>query len=184
MLFKLRFFLRARDEYKVRYVRCLVSSVKELQQTKNLRLRYRADDGRVQEEDFDLVVLSAGLKPAPEAIEMARKLGVELNQYNFCRLFPFPAWPLPPRHLCGRRLCGTEGHSGNLHAGQRGAAGEAAALLAAAKNTLVTEKEFPPEQDVRAEEPRIEVFVCRCSINIGSVVDVPAVVARQRNFLA
>jgi heterodisulfide reductase subunit A len=35
---------------------------------------------------------------------------------------------------------------------------------------------FPAERDIGGEEPRIGIFVCHCGINIGSVVDVPAVV--------
>ncbi|HRU55186.1 MAG TPA: CoB--CoM heterodisulfide reductase iron-sulfur subunit A family protein, partial [Candidatus Sumerlaeia bacterium] len=38
-----------------------------------------------------------------------------------------------------------------------------------------TEKIYPPETDVSGESPRIGVFVCHCGINIGGVVDVPAV---------
>jgi heterodisulfide reductase subunit A len=35
---------------------------------------------------------------------------------------------------------------------------------------------YPPEKEVAGEEPRVGVFVCHCGANIGSVVDVPAVV--------
>ena len=38
-------------------------------------------------------------------------------------------------------------------------------------------KEYPEEKDVSRQEPRIGVFVCHCGINIGGVVDVPAVAA-------
>ncbi|MEW6425276.1 MAG: FAD-dependent oxidoreductase [Bacillota bacterium] len=172
-----KYYLRAKDEYNVRYVRCLVSSVKELQKTKNLRLRYRGESGRVQEEDFDLVVLSAGLKPSPEAVETAKRLGLELNPYSFCRVAPFSgvASSRPGVFVAGAFAEPKDIPETVMQASA--AAGEAAAFLAAAKNTLVTEKQFPPERDVRAEEPRIGVFVCHCGINIGSVVDVPAVAA-------
>jgi heterodisulfide reductase subunit A len=33
----------------------------------------------------------------------------------------------------------------------------------------------PSERDVRGEPPRVGVFICHCGINIGGVVDVPAV---------
>jgi len=58
-------------------------------------------------------------------------------------------------------------------------ASSAAALamedLAEVRGTMVVEKEYPPEQDVRGEEPRIGVFVCRCGTNIARVVEVPSV---------
>ncbi len=55
------------------------------------------------------------------------------------------------------------------------AAVEAGALLCSARNSLTKEKTPPEEVSVRGERPRIGVFVCHCGINIGGVVDVPAV---------
>jgi heterodisulfide reductase subunit A-like polyferredoxin len=56
-----------------------------------------------------------------------------------------------------------------------GAVADATGKIASARGTMVTKKEYPPELDVAAEEPRIGVFVCNCGINIGGVVNVPAV---------
>jgi heterodisulfide reductase subunit A len=47
--------------------------------------------------------------------------------------------------------------------------------LAAARGSLVKERTYPEEKNVSAEDPHIGVFVCNCGINIGSIVDVPAV---------
>jgi heterodisulfide reductase subunit A len=55
------------------------------------------------------------------------------------------------------------------------AASQAGALLSRARNTLTKSKEVPEQRDVRGERPRVGVFICNCGINIGSVVDVPAV---------
>jgi heterodisulfide reductase subunit A len=41
---------------------------------------------------------------------------------------------------------------------------------------LVTEKQYVPEKNVNYQGPRIGAFICHCGINIGGVVDVPAVV--------
>ncbi len=49
-------------------------------------------------------------------------------------------------------------------------------MIASARGTLATKKEYPPETEVKPEEEaRIGVFVCHCGINIGGVVNVPAV---------
>jgi heterodisulfide reductase subunit A-like polyferredoxin len=56
-----------------------------------------------------------------------------------------------------------------------GAVADATGLIVTVRGTLVTKKEYPPEKDVTAEEPRIGVFVCNCGINIGGVVNVPEV---------
>ena len=48
-------------------------------------------------------------------------------------------------------------------------------LLKEARGSLIVQKEFPPEKDVKGEEPRIGVFVCHCGSNIGGFVNVPDV---------
>jgi hypothetical protein len=74
-----------------------------------------------------------------------------------------------------RRLPGSQGHSPVGYRSKLGGRGRAGALLSSARNTLTKAKEAPEERDIRGERPRIGVFVCHCGINIGSVVDVPAV---------
>ena len=44
------------------------------------------------------------------------------------------------------------------------------------RGTEVVEKTYPVERDIKAEFPRIGVFVCHCGINIAGVVDVKKVV--------
>jgi len=47
--------------------------------------------------------------------------------------------------------------------------------LAVARGTETETVQVPDEVDISQEEARIGVFVCNCGINIGGVVDVPAV---------
>ena len=80
---------RAKNEHGIRYQRCMVSSVKEVPGSHNLRLgfvSYEGTEGKrpvYQEEEFDMVVLSVGLRPTPEARAMAERLGVKLNPLGF-----------------------------------------------------------------------------------------------------
>ena len=76
---------RAKDEYGVRFIRCRVSGVEEVPATQNLRIRYETEDGKLVEEEFDLVVLSIGFTPSKNVEKLARNLGVELNEYGFCK---------------------------------------------------------------------------------------------------
>ena len=80
-----RFVNRAKEEYGIRYVRAIPSSVKELQQTKDLMITYVLEDGRLVEEEFDMVVLSVGLTPPAEAQALAAGLGIDRDEYGFCR---------------------------------------------------------------------------------------------------
>lgn len=177
-----KYYNRAKNDYGVNYIRCMISTLKEMQANKKLCLRYLTENNGLIEEDFDLVVLSVGLKPRPEAVATAGRLGVKLNQYNFCQPETLTGviTSRPGVYVAGA-FCGPKDIPETVMQASA-AAGDAAALLAPARNTLVAAREFPPERDTSGEEPRIGVFVCHCGINIGSIVDVPAVVEDVKNL--
>ncbi len=167
---------RAKQQYGVRYVRHMVSLIREDPQTNNLLVRYEAENGKMVEEEFDLVVLSVGFEPPAGAKELAERLGIELNQYGFC--WTDPLSPLstsrPGIYVCGAFSAPEDIPETVMQAS--GAAAAASSVLGAGRGTLVEAKEYPPERDIRGEPPRIGVFICSCGINIGGVVVVPQVV--------
>jgi heterodisulfide reductase subunit A len=167
---------QAKERYGIRYVRHLVSLIREDPHTNNLLIKYEADDGQMVEEEFDLVVLSVGFEPSPGTRDLAERLGIELNQYGFCRTAPLE--PLSTSRegvfVCGAFSAPKDIPETVMQAS--GAAGAAGAMLGPARGTLVKRKEYPPERDIRGEPPRIGVFICSCGINIGGVVIVPKVV--------
>jgi heterodisulfide reductase subunit A len=171
-----KYIERAKNEYGVRFVRCRVSEVEEIPKTQNLRIRYETEDGRLHEEEFDLVVLSVGFTPSENAKRLAKNLGVELNEFGFCKTQPFhPMETSRP----GVFVCGMFSSPKDIPETVTQASAAAASvgeLLSPARGTLVKKKEYPKELDVRGQPPRIGVFVCHCGINIGGVVDVPSVV--------
>ncbi len=82
------YYLRARDEHGVEFVKSLVTKVEEQPETHNLVLHY-TQNGQERQEEFSLVVLSVGLA-APRTVRSLRgALGVRLNKYNFCTTSPF-----------------------------------------------------------------------------------------------
>jgi heterodisulfide reductase subunit A len=169
------YYNRAKEEYKVRFVRSRIPKVDEVPDSKNLLLRYVAE-GELKEEEFNLVVLSVGMRPPKHAKELAEILGIKLNKYDFCSTNTFS--PLgTSRH--GIYVCGAFSGPKDIPesvAQASGAAAEAASIIASERGKLATVKELPPEKDVYGEEPRIGVFVCHCGINIGGTVNVPEVV--------
>lgn len=172
-----RYVERAQQENGVRYVRAMVSSVKEAPTSRNPRIRYYPPAGPVVDEEFDLVVLAVGLRPPATAMEAARRIGVQLNEYGFVRTSEFnpPATSRP-----GVFVCGTFREPKDIpETVTDGSAAAAAAsrLLAAARGTLVRRREFPPERDVSREAPRVGVIVCKCGRNIASVIDSDGVAA-------
>ncbi len=167
---------RAKDKYGVRYVRHMVSLIREDPSTNNLLVRFEGEDGRMVEEEFDLVVLSVGLQPSSGTEELAETLGIELNRYGFCKtdtLSPLST-SRPGIFACGA-FTGPEDIPETVMQAS-GAAAAAGSLLSSARGTLVKEKEYPPQRDIRGEPPRVGVFICSCGINIGGVVDIADVV--------
>ena len=171
-----RFVNRAKEEYGIRYVCALPSSIKELQQTKNLLMTYMHEDGRLVEEEFDMVVLSVGLTPPAEAAELAVSLGMARNEFGFCQTAPDNAVQTTRP---GVFVCGAFGGPKDIPETVMEASGAAACvgeLLASSRGSMITAEELPMESDLRGIGPRTGVFVCHCGINIGGVVDVPSVV--------
>lgn len=166
---------RAQQEQGINFVRAKVFSIEEIPETKDLILRYVADDGKMREEIFSLVVLSVGLEPSKGSKELARRLGLGIDDYGFCRTKEFsPLETTRPGIFVTGAFQGPKDIPDTV-AQASGAMVKSAGLLSEARGTLVKEKEYPPEIDVKGKEPRIGVFVCHCGINIGGVVNVPEV---------
>jgi heterodisulfide reductase subunit A-like polyferredoxin len=171
-----RFVNRAREEYGVRYIRSVPSTIKERQQTKNLLLTYVLEDGSLAEEEFDMVVLSVGLSPPKEAALLAKNLGIELEEHGFCKTLREN--PVQTSRE-GVFVCGAFGGPKDIPETVMEASAAAACvegLLASRRGTLTTVDDLPMESDLRGIGPRTGVFVCHCGINIGGVVDVSGVV--------
>ena len=177
-----RYVERAEQEQGVRYVHSLVSSVTEVPGTGNLRVRYATPDGKNVEEEYDLVVLSVGLKPPEGARTLASRLGIALNEFGFAEAPPFrPGQTTRPDGgaVGGVFVAGSFSEPKDIPETvieASCAAAQASALLAEARGTLTQKQAWPEERDVGDELPRVGVFICHCGINIGSVVDVPDVV--------
>jgi len=171
-----RFYQRAANLPGVRFVRSYVSVGKEIPESKNVTIRYSTTGEGVKEEEFDLVVLSVGLNPPADARDLATKFGIELESHGFCKTNP-----LNPIETSRSGIFVSGAFQGPRDIPESvmtasGADALCSQLLAYRRGKLNREREYPPEKDVTAEEPKVGVFVCRCGANIGRVVDVPSVV--------
>ena len=177
------FYNRAKDQHGVRFVRSRVGKVLEVPETGNLLVYYTAEGNpRQLSEEFDMVVLSVGLEPRQANAVLADKLDVKLNKHKFFRTSSFS--PVETSRagifVCGP-ACGPKDIPETVMEASGAVAG-AEGVVAKARGTAITPKTYPEERDVRGEPPRVGVFVCHCGINIGSVVDVPAVVDFARGL--
>lgn len=167
---------RAKNEYDVRYQRAMISAVREEPATGDLILRYAAEDGKLIDETYDLVVLSVGLQPHKDAEQFAKTFGIEMNDYRFAKTSP-----IAPVETSREGIFVTGIYQGPKDIPETvmqgsAVAGSTMALLAEARGTETITKELPPEKDIAGEEPRIGVFVCHCGTNISSTVEIDQVV--------
>lgn len=171
-----KYYDRARLQHDVNYQRCMISSVKELQQSNNLLIRYRTGDGEFKEEEFDMLVLSVGLKPSSSAQQLAEAAGIELDDYGFCKTEEFnPSATTRAGVYTGGAFVAPKDIPETVGDASCAAA-KAAAALAEVRGSLTQVQQYPSEKDVASELPRVGAFICNCGINIGSVVNVPEVV--------
>ncbi|MDR1313513.1 MAG: FAD-dependent oxidoreductase [Deltaproteobacteria bacterium] len=167
------YFIRAR-EAGLRFVRSRIHTLTPLP-SGDLSLDWIDPAGNLVSETFDMAVLSVGVTPPAGLKELAGKAGVSLNAEGFIRTLPFE----PEKTTrAGVFVCGAASEPKDIPASvceASAAAGSAAGLLASARGSRARERGYPDERDTASEIPRIGVFVCRCGINIASVVDVDAV---------
>jgi heterodisulfide reductase subunit A-like polyferredoxin len=166
---------RARDEQGVRFIRAMPSRVVEMPGTKNPCIRYFEPGGAEKQEEFDLVVLSVGMRVPPSIKELAQRIGVGLNEFGFARtdrLAPL-ASSRPGIYVAGAFQEPKDIPESVAQASA--AAASAMDQLAPARGNLIQRNEYPWERDVSDEPARVGVFICHCGHNIASVVDVKRV---------
>ncbi len=170
------YYNRAKEEHGVRFVRSRIHTIDPIPGTDDLRIGYSDETGAIQEEVFDMVVLSVGIQINQGTIDLAEHLGVALNSYNFASTHPFT--PVNTSrdgiYSCGI-FQGPKDIPGSVTEASA-AACAAGMALSEARGTDTKTFEVPDELDIADQEPRIGVFVCNCGINIAGVVDVPSVV--------
>jgi heterodisulfide reductase subunit A len=171
-----RYYERAKKDLGVKFIWSKVSIVREVPETKNLVIRYRLSGTKMNEEEFDLVVLSVGLTSPPARQQMANSLSIKLNNYGFCQSNAFSPIETsrPGIYACGVFHAPMDIPDSVTMAS--GAAALSSQLLSECRGTLVKEKIYPSERNVHGEPPRIGVFICRCGTNIAKTVDVPRLV--------
>ena len=171
-----QYYERARAKENIHYLKSIPSRIVQVPGSKDLRVSFLDENSRLQQQDFDLIVLSVGMEPPHGLAELASRLDIKLNEFGFCdtdRLLPLST--SRPGVFVGGAAAEPKDIPETVTQASA-AASMAMELLASARNTLITKKSYPVEHDVADEEPRLGVFVCHCGMNIGSVVDVEQVV--------
>jgi heterodisulfide reductase subunit A len=183
-----RYYEKSRDTYGIQYTRCRISSVEEDPVTGEVILRYptgrqhgesAAGQGATHEARFDLLVLAVGIQPPREAVSIANQLGIELNEYGFCKTDKFAplATSRPGVFVCGAFASPKEIAETIIDAS--GAAVEVMRIMRddLGRGSFSRAQPFicrePPtaEPVAPADDSRIAVVLCRCAGEISNVVD-------------
>lgn len=170
-----KYYEKAEGQFGVEFIRSRVADVEELSDG-TMRLHYANPDGTKSTRDFDLVVLSVGIQPRKDVIELSKNSQIKLDEFGFCRTGCFE--PLDTSRP-GVFVCGASSGPKDIPESVMGASAavaRAVKYLGLGRQEKLSAKEFPPEKDVIGDRPRIGAFICHCGTNIGGIVDVPAVV--------
>ncbi len=170
-----RYYERAKAEYGIEYKRCAISSIKEIQQTKNLLVTYVKEDGTFEEREFDAIILSVGFTPPQNIKDLAKKVGIQLNPQGFCHADEFnPAQTSVQGIFVGGAFRGPRDIPETVVEGSSAAAAAASFLL---PNRLPhPEREYPSEGALGEEIPKIGVFICHCGEELKKNLSIPELI--------
>jgi len=177
-----KYFDRAQKEYGIVYRRCRIPKIEQDRKTKQLIIRYVDEKGLLQHETYDMVVLSVGLQPCAALGHLSKALEVNLNEYGFIETEVFTPVSTSREGIFASGTVTEPKDIPESVTQASAAAAEAAKSIADARGTEVVEKTYPLERDIKAEFPRIGVFVCHCGINIAGVVDIKKVVEAAKTL--
>ncbi|MFQ5911471.1 MAG: FAD-dependent oxidoreductase, partial [Thermoplasmata archaeon] len=168
--------MRAEDEYGIKIERGnRISSLEPAVEGDGVLIRH-LDGDKIVEKEFDLVVLSIGMKAPKSAKRLSEVLGVELNDYGFYRTSPFERFQTTRP---GVYVAGTTAAPKDIP--DTVCQSSAASLASPALEEIEVTDELVDASSATVR-PRIGVFVCHCGLNIAGIVDVPAVVEHVRTL--
>ena len=167
-----RFFIQAKDEHNIHFIRAKVHGVQPKDKKGTLLIHYVNEEGRQVDRSVDLVVLSIGMETPDSAIRLAEKLGVHITPDRFASISAF--MPVSSSKN-GIFACGT--FNGPRDIPQSVIGGSAAAACASMMLTTARHTQTHPlapavETKKDLSRPRTGVFICHCGSNIADVIDV------------
>jgi heterodisulfide reductase subunit A len=173
---------RAEEDHGIRLVRSRIADIEEDPRSKHLLIKYEAEDGFLKEEEYDMVVLSIGINPPKDIIDLAIKCGIDLNKYNFAKTNSFsPFQTTQPGIFVAGAFIGPKDIPETV-AQASGVVAEVTSLLSDVQGENVIIKEYPPEIDVSQKPARIGVFICHCGSNIAGFLNIKSIVDYAKNL--
>jgi len=168
-----KYYERAKEQFGVSFKRSRVSKV-TTDGNGRLEVHY-LENGLPKRANFDLVILSVGIGPRKDAVSLADKLGIELNDLGFIQTHPFrPIETSQSRIYVGGAISSPKDIPESVMEASSAAARVSEDLKLPRQKELAKEG-YPEELNIVGDRPRIGAFICHCGINIAGVVDVEEV---------
>ncbi len=156
----------------VKCIRSRIHSVLPAHGTDELEITYANERGELETEQFNLVVLSVGLRPSKEGMELAQKIGLKSNKDNYLMTNAFSpvSTTIPGIYACGAI-------NGPLDMAQSLMQASSAAseiITSLEPETFSEPKTYPEISDVSSEPPKAFVAYHLCpgmDEAVGSVIE-------------
>lgn len=165
----------------VRFVRTRVHSI-EPDKEGTLRVSYMDQNGSLQQEAFDLVVLATGQRPPEGTERLAEMTGIELNPWGFCRIDDLTGSHTSREGLfAGGSFSGARDICESVIQASSASLAASACIVSKAGGTSLKSEPEPEFRNVTREPPRIAVVLCTCGGALGEILDLQALTERLRS---
>ncbi len=170
-----QYFLKAKQEKAISFVRANVTQVDQAEEGNNLIVKFARNDSE-ETGKFDLVVLSTGIVPTAGIKRLSRQFGVRLNKYGF-----FPPEEQSPTASSGEGVwfAGTMTHPADIESSLNQARAVAAKVLQSLKQQDKLQGSVQQNNGKFEEKTignRVGIFVCRYGLSTQFNIDVDDVI--------
>jgi heterodisulfide reductase subunit A len=169
------FYLKARDQYGIKFIQSKVDQVMEDSESTNLFIKF-SKNGLEATADFDIVVLSTGISSTAGFKRLSRQVGARLNKYGF-----FPNSVEAPIATAGEDvwLAGSLTYPTDLS----DSLAQASAVAAKVMQSFIKKElqfngklEHPIKVKERKQTDRVGVFFCRYGLSTQLNIDADDVI--------
>jgi heterodisulfide reductase subunit A len=158
-----RYRNQAEMVHGVRFERARVHSIVPDPNTGDLVVRTADISGKAQEAAFDMVVLSAGQRPAADSAKLATMLGIELNSWGFGQTMPFSLTRTNQNGIfLGGSFAGLKDISDSVIQASAAALNASRVIHSAGGSLALESPAVSSAVAVTHEPPKIRVAVCTC----------------------
>ena len=182
-----RYYNMAEGTDGINFKRNRIAEIEHNKENDRILIKSLDEDGNVVSDDYDLVILSVGLKPNEEVSEMMKRLKIRVNKFGFADVDE-----VNPLKTSRDGVYASGVITGPKDIPESVIQASGSAVLAArdafdnkTKDKNISETGESKEQEYRFvdnERVKTGVFVCHCGTNIAGVVDVEDITERAKDL--